>query len=596
MHQQERVDPVTIEVIRNFTQSAARQMRNVLVRASCNPAIYEIIDFSLGLYNDRADLLAEGPGLPHFLATLRFAIKNVIEYVGTANIQDRDVILSTYPYMTGAHSQDAVIIRPIFVEGKIFGYAACKAHWMDIGAKDIYATDTTDIWQEGLQVYGAKVWVAGVPNWDVMEIVRANSRLPDSTLGDLNAQIAACELGARRMTELVAKYGITTVNAAFEEILDHGERITREVIREAPDGEWSACGFLDDNGITDEPVPVKVTVRIKGEHLTVDTSGSAMQQPGPINSPFPATVSFARLALKRLLTPKMDANEGCFRFLEVVAPPGSLFNAKPPAPVFQYHTGPVLMGELLMKALAPVLPDRAVAREGGNENAILFSGIDPKRGGYVAGADVEGVGLGASCNEDGESALIAYYGGDCHNLPIEVLESKFPVQTLQYGLRPDSGGPGKLRGGLGVVKKWKALADLRCITVVEQTKSQPWGLFGGKSGLATVSVFNPGTAQETRRGKQSDVHLREGGEWHLFTGGGGGWGDPYERHPRTVLEDVVQGYVSGESAEKDYGVMIRKTGNRFVLDETGTFELRARRREHQESTSMSVAMEPAQMK
>src|SRR5262249_45830384 len=161
-------------------------------------------------------------------------------------------------------------------------------------------------------------------------------------------------------------------------------------------------------------------VRIKGERLTVDTSGSAPQQRGPVNAPYAATVSFARLALKRLLTPNMDANEGCFRFLEVVAPIGSIFNPKPPAPVFQYHTGPVLMGELLMKALAPVLPTRAVAREGGYENAILFSGLDLRRGSYVAGADVEGVGVGASYDEDGESALIAYYGGDCHNLPVEV--------------------------------------------------------------------------------------------------------------------------------------------------------------------------------
>jgi N-methylhydantoinase B len=582
MSQQERVDPVTVEVIRNYMQSAARQMRNMLVRASCNPVIYEMIDFGLGLYNARADLLAEGPAIPHFLGTLRFAIKNVVGYVGEANIQDGDVFLSTYPYWTGSHSQDAVVIRPVFINGQIFGYAACKAHWMDIGAKDVYASDTTDIWQEGLQVYGARVRAAGVPNREVIEIVRANSRLPDSVLGDLNAQIAACELGARRMTELVAKYGVATVEAAYEATLDHGERITRQAIREAPDGEWSACGALDDNGITREPVPIRVTVRIEGDELTVDTSGSAAQVIGPMNAPFPATVSFSRLAVKRLMTPNYDANEGCFRPLKVISPPGSMFNANPPAPVFLYGYGPFIMGELVMKALAQAMPQRVVAHSGGNECAIVFSGSDPKRGGYFAGADIDGSGQGASCEADGESALIPYYGGDCRNLPIEVLENKYPIQTLRYELRQDSGGAGRFRGGLGVVKVWKALVDLRCITVVEQTQFPPSGLFGGQSGVPSVSILNAGTQNESRRGKQSDAPLPANAQWHLYTGGGGGWGDPDERDPQAVLEDVIQGYVSQESAENDYGVIIRKVAKRFVVDETATVALRARRRDQNE--------------
>jgi N-methylhydantoinase B len=578
MSQQERVDAVTVEVIRHYMQSAARQMRNVLVRASCNPVIYEMIDFSLGLYNARADLLAEGPAIPHFMGTLRFAIKHVVEYIGETHIQDGDVFLSTYPYWTGSHSQDAVVIRPVFVDGRISGYAAAKAHWMDIGAKDVYGTDTTDIWQEGLQIYGAKIHAAGVPNREVMEIIRANSRLPDSVLGDLNAQIAACELGARRMTELVAKYGAATVEAAYEAILDHGERMTRQAIREAPDGEWSACGALDDNGIAREPVPIRVTVRIEGDELTVDTTGSAGQQTGPINTPFASTLSFSRLAMKRLMAPNYDANEGCFRPLKVISPPGSMLNANPPAPVFLYGMGPVIMGELLVKALAQAMPQRAVAHSGGNECAMVFSGVDPKHGDYFAGADIHGTGQGAACDTDGESALIPYYGGDCRNVPIEVLESQFPIQTLRHELRQDSGGAGRFRGGLGVVKMLKALVDLRCITVVEQTQSPPSGLFGGKNGLPSVSILNAHTPNETRRGKQSNAALPANAEWHLYSGGGGGWGDPNEREPQAVLEDVIQGYVSRASAENDYGVVIEGRGKQLVFDESKTRELRAQRK------------------
>jgi len=297
-----------------------------------------------------------------------------------------------------------------------------------------------------------------------------------------------------------------------------------------------------------------------------------------MNAPFPATVSFARLAVKRLMTPNYEANEGCFRPLKVISPPGSMFNANPPAPVFLYGYGPFIMGELVMKALAQAMPERAVAHGGGNECAIVFSGNDPKRGGYFAGADIDGVGQGASLEADGESALVPYYAGDSRNTPIEVLESKYPIQTMRYELRQDSCGAGRFRGGLGVVKHWKALTDLRCITVVEQTKAPPTGLFGGSNALPNVSILNAGSAAESRVGKQSDACLRVNAEWHLLTGGGGGWGDPYERDAHAVLEDVVQGYVSLESAEKDYGVVLQRTTRKLCINDSATLALRAGKR------------------
>lgn len=573
------IDPVTIAVVRSYMQSAAKQMRSVLVRASCSPVIYEIIDFSLGLYNARAELLAEGPGLPHFMGTLRFAIQNAMNHVGEANVVDGDVLLSTYPYWTGSHSQDAVVIKPIFIGARIFGYAAAKAHWMDIGAKDIYGTDTTDIWQEGLQVFAAKVCKAGVRDREIIDIIRANSRLPDAVVGDLNAQIAACDMGARRVQELVGKYGQATVDCAFEAMLEHGEQIIRTAIRAAPDGQWSAVGALDNNGISPAPVPIAVTVRIEGDEMVVDTTGSAPQQIGPTNAPYPATVAFLRLAVKRLMSPHLEANEGCFRPLTVVAPEGTIFNATPPAPVFQYGQHAAIMGELLMQALVDALPQRVVARSGGSECAILFSGHDAGFGGYFAGADIEGIGQGAACDGDGESALLVYFGGDGRNLPIEVLESKFPVLALQYELRQDSGGAGRFRGGLGVIKKWRALADLRCITVVEQTNAPPSGLAGGSAGQPNVSIMNAGTPRETRRGKHSDAVLSAGAEWHLLTGGGGGWGDPLEREPAAVLTDVMHGYISREGATRDYGVVLTEdVGTTCFVDEVRTQECRRRMR------------------
>jgi N-methylhydantoinase B len=569
------LDPVTVAVVRNYYLSAARQMRNVLMRASFNPVIYEMIDFGLGLYNARAELLAEGPAIPHFLGTLRFAIGHVVDYVGRENVADGDVFISTYPYWTGSHSQDVVIIRPIFVTGRIFGYAAVKAHWMDIGANDIYGTSTVDIWQEGLQMFGARVRVAGVMNREVVEIIRANSRLPDSAIGDLNAQIAACDMGARRVLELVEKYGAHTVDTCCDAFLDHGEQITRHAIAAAPDGEWTASGFLDDDGLSDEPVPIHVRVKIAGDELTIDTTGSAGPQVGPINAPFPATVSFARLAMKRLMLPSYEANEGCFRPLNLIVPQGSILNADPPAPAFLYAFGPYVMGDLIMEALAEAMPQRAVARAGGNECARLFSGADERYGGYFAGADIDGSGQGASLDGDGESALIVYYGGDSRNIPIEVTESKYPIRTLEFALRQDSGGAGRHRGGLGIVKSWRALADLRFITTVEQTKFPAQGVRGGGAGQPAEIIANIGTERETRRGKASDLLVPARAELHLRSGGGGGWGAACERPVDIVLDDVQQGYVSAARAEADYAVAVEKRDGAWVVDEARTRMLRA---------------------
>jgi len=568
------LDPITVEVIRNYFLSAADQMRSTLLRASFNPVIYEMVDFSVGLYNKKAELLAEGSGIPVFMGTLTFAIQNVVNYLGEDNIEDGDVILTTYPYWTGAHSQDATVIKPIFVDNDIFGYAAAKAHWVDIGAVDIYSVSTTDIWQEGLQLYGVKICKKGVIDKELVDILRANSRVPDGIIGDMNGQIACCNAGAKKVIELVNKYGKSTVDGAIERFLYHGEQITRKAIAEMPDGEWMAEGALDNNGITDDPVKVSLTVRIKGDEIIWDTTGSAPQQPGPVNCPYPTTVAFARLLLKMLTTPHYPANEGCFRPLKVVSPEGTIFNPKPPAPVFLYGWTGTVLGELAFKALAGVLPERVVARSGGDLYGLMFSGIDPEEGVFFASGADESCGQGASSESDGENALILYCLGESHNVPVEVVEERYPLLVQKYELRQDSGGAGKFRGGLGVEKFWTALADLNMIWIVEQTKFPAWGLFGGKTGLPNIGIVNPGTSKEKRVGKVMGYKVNKGEEWHLHSGGGGGWGNPYERDTKAVLQDVIRGYVSLDSARKDYGVVIRKVDDEYVLDEAGTEKLR----------------------
>jgi len=579
MHDTKTLDPITVEVIRSYYQSTARQMRNTLVRASFNPIIYEMIDFSVGIYNRDAELIAEGPGIPFFMGTLTFTIRHLVNYVGIDNLEDGDVLLSTYPYWIGSHSQDASVVRPIFVDGKIFGYTAAKAHWVDIGATDIYGTDTTDIWQEGLQLFGVKVMKRGKLDHEILEIIRANSRLPDSVVGDLTAEISSCNRGAQQVLELVRKYGPEVVDAAVCRILDHGEQIARQAIASMPDGEWTVESAMDNNGITPDPVPLKATLRISGDEMSVDTTGSAPQQVGPVNCPFPSTVSGIRLVTKMVVAPNYDANEGFFRPLKVHSPEGSIFNPKPPAPVFLYGWSAMIMAESLFRIIAEIAPERAVARSGGDLGGILFSGYRPEDGSFFAGGADESCGQGASQDQDGENALILYSLGESSNVPVEIMEERWPVLVEKYELWQDSGGPGRFRGGLGVRKRWKALADLKLINTIEQTKAPAWGVYGGMGSAASNAVIlSPDTPQEQPIGKTSDRVLPAGDRLAIHTGGGGGWGDPLEREPARVLADVRGGYVSLESAKRDYGVVIRQADGQYVVDEAGTAKLRGTRR------------------
>jgi N-methylhydantoinase B len=578
------LDPITVEVIRSFYQSTARQMRSTLVRAAFNPVIYEMIDFSVGIYTRDAELIAEGPGIPFFMGTLTFAIRSVVKHLGIDNIHDGDVLLSTYPYWTGSHPQDAVIIRPIFIEGRVFGYTAVKAHWMDLGAKDIYGTDTTDVWQEGLQLHAVKVVKQGKLDDEIVGIIRANSRMPTEVIGDLTAEIAACGHGVRRILELVQKYGAETVEQASASILNHGERIARDAITAMPDGEWIAESKLDNNGITSDQVPFRATVRIAGDEITVDTSGSALQQPGPVNCPFPSTASAIRLVLKMIMAPNYDANEGFFRPVKIVSPEGSVFNPRPPAPIFLSGWSGEIMAESLFEVMAKIAPERSVARSGGDLGGMMFSGIDPVDGSFFAGGEDECCGQGAARDQDGENALILFALGESRNVPVEIFEERWPILTEKYELRPDSGGAGKWRGGMGVIKQWKALTDLKLIGTIEQTKAPAWGVEGGKSGATNKMTISVGLPHERPMGKVSGWVLPAGERLLFEMGGGGGWGDPLDRDPSRVLNDVVGGYVSTASAQRDYGVVIRVKDDAYAVDEKATRAVREKRRTESRGT------------
>lgn len=571
-----KVDSITVEVIRNYLLSAAREMMRNLKRTSYNTIVYEIQDFGLGIYDRHCRLLAESPGLAVFTRANDYGLQKIVEYLGEDNIHPGDCYLCSYPYWSASHTLDVLCASPIFHRDELVGFTAVKIHWLDLGQKNAgYVLDSTDIYQEGLLMPAAKIYKAGELNKDLLDLIRFNSRIPDRTIGDMNAQISSCRTGERRVQQLVEKFGLETYLEAVEQILDHGERIARARMAELPKGTWSAEDYVDEDGIDlDKMLKIKVTVTITDDEFVVDFTGSDPACKGPMNVPYGLTLGVSALAFKGLTTPDWPANEGHFRPLKVIAPEGSLMHAVPPAPTFMLWTG-ILTPEVILKAVAQAMPDQIPACSGGDVCSMMGVGVNPRNGQTWVEATNEAVGFGGHAGGDGEDGIMHLTEPGCQNNPVEVLETKAPLLIESYGLRRDSGGPGKHRGGLGVQRTYRFLAPASAITLVKKTRTKPWGLAGGREGDPCHVILRPGTDRERRVGAVYEA--MDAGEVLVnCSGGGGGWGDPLERDPQKVLEDVRNDYVSLESAQRDYGVVIDTAT--WTVDEEATRKLRAQLR------------------
>ena len=569
------LDPITVEVIHNYLLSAAREMERNLMRTSYSTVIYEVRDFGLGIYDRYCRMLAEAPGLAVFTRGNDYGLQKTVEFVGAENMEPGDLLLTSYPYWSSAHPLDVLAISPIFVDDALLGYTAIKQHWLDLGQKDAgYILDSTDVFQEGLLLPGLKLYKAGTLDREIHNLLRFNSRLPERIIGDLNAQVSACRTGERRVIELVQRFGRAQFEAAVEAILDHGERLSRARLAALPNGSWTAEDWADDDGIDhDTMLRLKCRVTVSDETFIVDWSGSQPATRGPMNLPVGLTEGVSALAFKGVTTPDTPANAGNYRPLQVIAPPGEMMHAVPPAPTFTVWAA-LLAPEVILKALAQGMPERVPACSGGDVFSVVGVGAHPQTGALWLEGSNEAVGFGAWAGSDGEDAIMHLSEPGCRNNPVEVLESKAPWLIESYGLRQDSGGPGKHRGGVGVSRSYRFLHPATTLTLVKKTKSAPWGMAGGMSAEAGHVVIRPGTEREEITGA---IHYQmdAGDLLHNHSGGGGGWGDPLERDPQRVLEDVVNGYVSPESARCNYGVVI--DGSSLCVDELATAALRKNR-------------------
>ena len=568
-----RADAVLTEIVRNGVLAVTEEMKINLMRTAYNMIIYEALDFTVGLYTTKGDTVSIGLGLPSFIRGMSNTIKEKIKHFGE-NIGPGDILVTNDAYITGSHLHHFTFSIPIFHEGKLAGWSCCMAHWPDVGG--VLGGVTTDIFSEGIQVPILKYQTAGVVNQDLVDIIRNNVRIPDRAMGDLRAQIIAVTTGEKRFLELLNRYGQLPVLNAIDRIMDISEAKARAQTRAIPDGVYEAESFMDDDGVEiGKRVPIKVKVIKKGDRMTIDLSGVSPQVRGFYNSGPSTGISCAQVAYK-CLTSATDypINEGSFRALETIVPQGTVVSAVKPAAMRWWMTYPMTVIDSIFKAMFAAIPDKVIAGHHADLGLAMVNGISPKDGRFfLSSVGPSGGGWGAKHNEDGMSATVCMNDGDTHNNPIEQMEAKFPLMYLKHGLRQNSGGPGRFRGGLGTEQIIMARSGMNFNAQVDRMHCQPWGLDGGLSGMGNQVNLNQSgeVLDKFTNAKVLLKRLNKGDTFTLLTGGGGGFGPPDERDPERVKNDLRQEYICKESAKKIYKVAVLKSGN---VDTKATFDLR----------------------
>ena len=553
------VDPVVTEIVRNGVLAVTEEMKTNLMRTAYNMIIYEALDFTVGLFTAEGETVSIGLGLPMFIRGMAQTVKAKLAHFGPDGIHPGDILVTNDAYITGSHLNHVTFSLPIFHQEKLIGFSCCMAHWLDIGGT--LGGMTTDIFSEGLQIPILKYQNQGVVNQDLVDIIHMNVRLPSRATGDLRAQITAVKTGERRFLELIERYGETPVLDSIAAIMDQSEIAARLQTMSIPDGVYEAESYMDDDGIDiGKPIPIKVRVVVAGDELTVDLSEVSRQVRGFYNSGVTTGYACAQVAFKCLTSPvDYPLNEGAFRNLKVIIPMGKVVSAVKPAPMRWWMTFPMTIVDTIFKAMAPIIPDRTIAGHHADLGIANFHGINPRTNEFFLGTfGPLGGGWGAKRTEDGVSATVCINDGDTHNAPNEQVEVKFPLLVESNSLIPDSGGPGRHRGGLGVERIVRARTNCVVNTQIERVHCKPWGLEGGLEGAGnSVALRMDGEWKEDfPNAKVLTAQLKEGDAFRLRSGGGGGFGVPHDRPMEDVAHDVKQGYVSAESARDNYGVQV----------------------------------------
>jgi N-methylhydantoinase B/oxoprolinase/acetone carboxylase alpha subunit len=550
-------DPITVEVIRNALVAVCEEMSVVIQRSAHNWIITKGKDHSAGIYGPSGDTYAQAQGLPEFVCDIPTAIRSIVQDLGGCeHFREGDVYLTNDPYSTTLHVNDVNAVKPVFYNKELIAFCGTRVHWHDIGGAVRAGNMTaTEIFQEGLILRTVKVMDAtGQLDRNLVSIIRENNRIPDHTLGDLRAQVGACSIGEMRLKEVLDKYGLETFRASVEQILYNGEKQASDALARIPEGEYEASSCLDNDGLDlDTPLPIKVKLTVKNRMMTFDLSGSAEDCRGPMHCSANLTGSICRMIFKMLTTPSEAANEGHFRMVKVIIPEKSIFRAKKPQATLPGFFALEALLDCAKRALAPAVPQMVNADDYGKCTPAHIAFLTAE-GEYLFLPDTEGGGWGAKPFEDGENALRFNPG------PIvatEDHEAKFPVRLRQYALRQNSGGPGKYRGGLGVVKDYEALVDCSFNAGMDRQVCPPQGVLGGGKAMGQRLVIKKPDGTELRLpSKVSNYPVRKGEVISFQTAGGGGYGDPLQRELSLVEADLRKGLISIEHAEQHHGVVV----------------------------------------
>lgn len=552
------LDAVTVEVVRAALNAAAERMRITMIKTAYNHIISESLDFGCAIFDPDVQMIAQGIGLPVFQGHLGFPIQATIADRGLEAFREGDVFIHNDPYAgNGNHLNDVAMYAPVFWEGQLTGFVSVKAHWSDVGGPvpSSMQVGSREFRQEGLRFQSVRLFDRGELNDEVMRVIRANIRTESGTMKDIQAMIAVCRAGLAYFHEILGKYGRDTVLDSTRVYLEQSERRTRAELARIPSGTYRAVAHFDNDGISlDQPVRIEMAITVDAGAMTVDFEGSSPQVVGPFNCGDAITVSACRLLIKCLTTPLTPVDEGCFRPLTVRIPARSVLACEEPAPTARYYVPINLLIDLGLRALSEAMPEGIPAGSYGDQMPTIAFGTHPETGRLFIQGDLNAGGTGARPAYDGESGMIIFAGSTARNNPVEVVESRLPtIRILRYGLRPDSGGAGRHRGGLGIERVYEFLAPAFITFSLERKVTPPWGLRGGKDGAVNgVEITAPdGTVRHVRKATQHPIGAGE--RVRIMTGGGGGFGPPAERAAAEIRRDVAEGYVTSEAARRDYG-------------------------------------------
>jgi N-methylhydantoinase B len=575
-----RADSTELTLLHNQLTSICREMGVAMMRSAYSPVFNEGFDFVCALFDREGRMIAQAEYNPSMLGAALFTVEWVLNEVGVENFHRGDVWVHNDPYRGGCHLPEHMLLKGIFHQGELFGFAATIGHIAEIGGKAVgaLAGDATDIYQEGLRLPPVKLMNRGEHVMDIWKILMTNHRTPKLTWGDLHAMLGSLRIGENRVGELLNRFGVSETLASTEVLMQRAETWMRREIEAIPDGEYRFEDWMEDDGITDEPRCIRVAITVRGGEIIADFTGTDPQTRGPINATYAVTAAAAFNAVFHLTDPNVPRNAGCYWPITIIATPGTMVNVRHPAPEIggNSETHCRIIG-VVMGALAQAVPERAAAADGASGCNFLFGGVHPDTGEFYANYHFENVGWGAAANHDGNDSQCAPLAIS-RNVPVEVFETRYPILVHSFRLLTDSGGAGRHRGGLGTERILEVRAPEMTISALfDRMKIPPWGMQGGgPGGTTTISIRRKGDTvfrlftdvfHTVSPSKFSNVTVHEGDLIRIVSSGGGGFGDAQDRPAEKVLEDVLDRYVSPERAGEAYGVVVREEhGNWHVAE------------------------------